>query len=256
MVSSAVGQLEAVIGLDSSVIGTIIGDLRNASSGGGGHVQTANKGGTGQTSYTKGDLLAATSSSVISKLAIGTDNQVLMVNSSTATGVAWGVPNTTKVTTSGSTVGIAFATNPPAAYSVLSVSITGSTLGTTNAIRSTTYINNYTGASGSVLLAARYGNNQVASIVFRSAAASVAGGRIDYTLIADNSALVQRGILELYLTGDQGINVGSIMGFRQQVQGVSSVNSSANQTMGLTMQAVTDSMGSLQVVGYTVEKIL
>lgn len=94
-VSSAVGQLEAVIGLTgaSSVLGTIEGDLRSASSGGGGHIQTAALGGTGQTIYTKGDLLIASSSSVLTKLAVGADNQVLAANSSVATGVSWVAPS-------------------------------------------------------------------------------------------------------------------------------------------------------------------
>lgn len=89
-VSSALGQVEAVIGTDASTIGTIIGDLRNPLSAGGGHVQTAVTGGTGQTTYTKGDLLAASSSSVLTKLAVGLDGAVLKANSSVATGVQWG----------------------------------------------------------------------------------------------------------------------------------------------------------------------
>lgn len=89
--SSAIGQLEAVVGLDgaSSVLGTVIGDLRSPASGGGGHVQTANKGGTGQTTYTKGDMLVATSSSVLAKLSVGNDNAFLAANSSVAGGVQW-----------------------------------------------------------------------------------------------------------------------------------------------------------------------
>lgn len=42
----------------------------------------ANKGGTGQTSYSTGDLLYASSSSALSKLTIGTEGKVLQVNSS------------------------------------------------------------------------------------------------------------------------------------------------------------------------------
>ena len=43
-VSSALGQVEAVIGVDgaNSVLGTIMSDLRNPDSPGGGHVQAAN----------------------------------------------------------------------------------------------------------------------------------------------------------------------------------------------------------------------
>lgn len=92
--SSAIGQLEAVVGLadSSSVLGTLIGDLRSPGSSGGGHIQAANTGGTGQTSYTKGDMLVAQSSSVISKLAIGSDALVLTADSSQATGVKWSSP--------------------------------------------------------------------------------------------------------------------------------------------------------------------
>lgn len=99
-VSSAVGQLEAVIGLAgaSSTIGTLIGDLRSPGSDGGGHVQTASKGGTGQTSFTKGDLLVASSASVLTKLAVGTAGQALIVDSAQPTGVKWGVPGATPVT--------------------------------------------------------------------------------------------------------------------------------------------------------------
>jgi hypothetical protein len=99
-VSSALGQVEAVIGLadSASVLGTIIGDLRSPNSAGGGHVQTAVKGGTGQTSFNKGDILVATSSSVLSKLAVGTDIQILKANSGTAIGLEWGAPSSFSTT--------------------------------------------------------------------------------------------------------------------------------------------------------------
>lgn len=90
-VSSAVGQIEQTIGLSaSSLIGTLYYDIRSPNSNGGGHVQTANKGGTGQTTFTKGDLLVATSSSVLSKLTVGANNQILIANSGAAAGVNWG----------------------------------------------------------------------------------------------------------------------------------------------------------------------
>lgn len=93
-VSSAVGQIEQTIGLStSSLVGTLYYDIRSPDSNGGGHVQTANKGGTGQTAYTKGDVLVASSSSVLTKLSVGaTDGLALVVDSSQATGVKWGNP--------------------------------------------------------------------------------------------------------------------------------------------------------------------
>lgn len=82
-------EIQAFVGTESSAIGTIFYDVRAAASDGGGHVQSANKGGTGQTSFTKGDLLVATSSSVLSKLAAGADGLALVADSSVAAGVAY-----------------------------------------------------------------------------------------------------------------------------------------------------------------------
>lgn len=87
-------NIEAIqnfVGIDgaSSVVGTLIYDVRSPASNGGGHVQTANKGGTGQTSYTKGDMLVGQSTSVLTKLAIGTDGAILTADSSQAVGMKW-----------------------------------------------------------------------------------------------------------------------------------------------------------------------
>lgn len=90
-------QIEAIqtfVGTLSSVEGTLIHDIRSPDSDGGGHVQSANKGGTGQTAYTKGDLLVASSSSVISKLQVGSDGQLVQADSTSPLGVKWGTGGT------------------------------------------------------------------------------------------------------------------------------------------------------------------
>lgn len=84
-------------GANASAIGTILYDVKAAGSNGGGHVQTANKGGTGQTQYAKGDILVAQSSSVLTKLAVGGNETVLVADSTTATGVKWGAAPTINV---------------------------------------------------------------------------------------------------------------------------------------------------------------
>jgi len=88
--NDAISALEKSVGTSASTLGTIIGDLRNTTSPGGGHVQTAVKGGTGQTSFTKGDVLIALNASTLSKLAVGDDTKVLTAKSTEATGVYWG----------------------------------------------------------------------------------------------------------------------------------------------------------------------
>lgn len=88
--NAGIEAVEAFVGTLSSTAGTLIYDIRSPSSNGGGHVQTAAKGGTGQTTFTKGDVLIAQSSSVLTKLAVGNDGAVLTANSSVATGIQWG----------------------------------------------------------------------------------------------------------------------------------------------------------------------
>ncbi len=88
--NSGLMQLEAVVGTTSSALGTLTYDVRAPTSNGGGHIQTANKGGTGQTIYAKGDLLVGQSTSVLSKLSIGLDSAVLVADSTQQSGVKWG----------------------------------------------------------------------------------------------------------------------------------------------------------------------
>lgn len=91
--NTALEELQTYIGVNTgasaSVIGTLLYDIKAPDSNGGGHIQTANKGGTGQTSFAKGDLLVASSSSVISKLTVGTTGYVLTADSSQSAGVKW-----------------------------------------------------------------------------------------------------------------------------------------------------------------------
>ena len=88
---SDVTQIENVIGVEgaSSVVGTLEYFAKSPASNGGGHVQTANKGGTGQTSFNKGDILVAQSSSVLSKLGVGANGQILVADSSQQVGIKW-----------------------------------------------------------------------------------------------------------------------------------------------------------------------
>lgn len=84
-----VTAIETFVGTLSSTAGSLIYDIRSANSAGGGHIQAPNTGGTGQTSFTKGDILIASSASVLTKLGVGTDGFGLMADSTQTTGVSW-----------------------------------------------------------------------------------------------------------------------------------------------------------------------
>lgn len=135
-VSSALGQVEAVIGVEgpSSVVGTFQYLVKSPASDGGGHIQTVNKGGTGLTSYTKGDLLVATSSSVLTKLSSGVDGRALVANSSVAAGMEWGTPRGGYILSAFNKTG---ATNSTTPVVLASTSILGGTLGLNGALRVT-----------------------------------------------------------------------------------------------------------------------
>ncbi len=63
-------------------------ECRNASNLTSGTLAVA-RGGTNVASYTKGDLLAASAATTLAKLTVGTNGQVLVADSSTATGLRW-----------------------------------------------------------------------------------------------------------------------------------------------------------------------
>ena len=76
----------------------------------------ATRGGTGTSTYAKGDLLAASSTTALSRLTTGTNGQVLRANSATTTGLEWGadfVGTVTSVSGSGA-ISVATGTTTPA----------------------------------------------------------------------------------------------------------------------------------------------
>lgn len=121
-IQTDVVAIETFVGTVSSTIGTLMYDIRAAASNGGGHIQTANKGGTGQTTYTKGDLLVASSQSVLAKLAVGSDGQAPIADSTASAGISWQGVATAQT--------LQNQTNTYAVASVLSASVYGITFPT------------------------------------------------------------------------------------------------------------------------------
>ena len=204
--NDGIEKLETFVGTLSSAVGTLMYDIRGAGSDGGGHVQGANKGGTGQTTFTKGDILVAQSSSVLSKLAVGANNDLLVADSSQDVGVKWTNTAVTRVATKH--VSIDTANGNTAFQSVMSVNIPGSTLGTAGVIRATIpletvkvgNINVGGGVVGSLDVNAQYGNSSVliTSILQQASVGAIMGDFLGECVVEIISASVvgsQRMIL-------------------------------------------------------------
>lgn len=262
-VSSAVGQIEAVIGLDSSVLGTIIGDLRNPASGGGGHVQTAVLGGTGQTTFSKGTTLVASGPSTLSKLAVGLDGQTYVADSSVATGIKWGSPSASKISAIASVVTFRW-NNGFSNASLISVTVPGSTLGTSNAIRLTSYARYIAagGGTGSILIRTTFGGGIVNSVMLRSNGNSPTSsfmGKIEYLLVANNNVSAQRAILNVSLDAPKdnwATTSASVIGFSLYDTNTSSVLSSANQVIGISAMGGSGDEAVLTLDSTIIEKIV
>lgn len=267
-VSSVLTQVQTVIGVEgaNSVVGTLEYLLKSPASDGGGHVQSANKGGTGQTSFTKGDLLVATSNSVISKLAIGADGTVLTANSSVAAGVNW-IPKGI-IAQSGSIA--TFGVSTVVESSVISVTVPGGTLSTNHAVRTTIYVTALTAGdpASSVLVSANYGGNRVASVLLSGTNdAQIADtnpppatGRIEYTLLANAATNAQQGIMLVDMARPKFAYTPStsIVSVYAQPIGSVVVDSTQNQTLGLTVRFSRSDLGGgsgIKISGYLVEGI-
>ena len=118
---SAVNVLFSAVGPIASTnvqaaIEEVSTECRNADNLTSGTVAVA-RGGTGLASYTKGDLLAASAATTLTKLGVGTNGHVLTADSAEATGLKWAAVTAgtvTDVTSSTGALTIATSTTTPA----------------------------------------------------------------------------------------------------------------------------------------------
>lgn len=117
------------------------------------------RGGTNTASYTKGDILVAQSSTVLTKVAVGTNGQVLTADSAQATGVKWAASSagTGTVTSVGATGSNGLfcttdTTNPITTTGTITVGIfdNGIPLAKLNTIANNTILGNNTGGAATM----------------------------------------------------------------------------------------------------------
>src|SRR3990167_4052921 len=267
--NDALEKLETFVGTASSAIGTLMYNIRAAASDGGGHVQAANRGGTGQTVYSQGDILVATSASTLARLAVGVDNQILQANSSVAAGINWVVNPGARVFVDNVIRNVASSTGETTMFST---SILGSTLGSSNVVRATTYFNPWAAENSSVLARYKYAGNTVASVLLIPRSSGSIFGTISHTIIA-STVSAQRHLVEVNLmsdiTGTQ--NMRGTIQFNPQdpsspsstmtvirglVRSTSSVDGSANRAYEGTIEVMTGNGTNMSILGTIVEKIV
>lgn len=249
-VSSAVGQIEAVIGVEgpNSIVGTLEYFIKSPDSSGGGHVQTASVGGTGQTSYTKGDILVATGPVTLAKLALGTQGQVLQVDTNQSSGLKYSNVVANKIAVRSSLVSYVKGQGSVAQV-LFAASILGSTLGTGNAVKFKGAVESISMDSGDTFtVIATYGPNSIASMtISTTVTGSIFGangmaiaGLIEGAITANGATNSQQGYMKVFATDVRaqptGVSTGQPGVFTGFVFGTSSVESSANQDLIITGQ--------------------
>jgi hypothetical protein len=116
------------------------------------------QGGTGQTTYTKGDVLAAANSTTLNKLAVGSDGQVLTADSTQTNGVKWATVSTLLDYQKAGSAIVGDGTDKP----VFTYTLPGSTLGAGKGVRIVTEMQHSTG-TGSVNYKIFFGSTQLLS---------------------------------------------------------------------------------------------
>lgn len=111
------------------------------------------RGGTSFSSYTKGDIIAASASGTLAKVAVGTDGQALIADSTQSAGVKWGVVTAGTVTSVSGTTPLS-VTNPTTTPVISIASATTSGTGVVQLTDSTNTTSSTTAATATAVKSA------------------------------------------------------------------------------------------------------
>jgi hypothetical protein len=125
-------------------------------------------GGTGQTTYTKGDILGATGPNALGKLAVGTDGQILQADAASPHGFRWFTLNTAASYLLGSVHTDVTVTGTTTETSLFSIVVPGGAMGINGVLRVRVHIptNNRT-ATNSIRL--KFGGSNVFAFAYTNA---------------------------------------------------------------------------------------
>lgn len=206
---------------------------------------------------TKGDIIGGTGSGGTSRLAVGTNGQVLSANSSETTGLIWSTLSyNKKITTATTDVAIA---NSATETTLVSATVTGGSLSTNNCIRAVVRVDTVQSVAATTDLTIRmkYGaTTVVTNTISNIGALSLGGGDITAYLYAAASATSQEGsVLADIQTNAINANDG-IVGVYNLAKGTAAETSSGDLTFTITAQFdAADASNTLTAIHSVVELI-
>ncbi len=203
----------------------------------------AANGGTGQTTYTKGDLLATPGATTLNKLPVGSNGQVLVADSSSTNGIKWAtvtgtgsVTDVSVVTANGVSGSVATSTTTPA----ITLTLGAITPTTVNGLTITSTTGTLTLTNGKTLSVANtlsFSGTDSSSVLFGT------GGTVAYTNVATLSSLTSIGTI------GTGVWQGTAVGVAYGGTGATSATAYAVLCGGTTSTGAFQSIASVGTSG-------
>lgn len=201
---------------------------------------------------TKGDILAGTGTGGTSRLAVGTDGQVLIASSGASTGLAWSsTPTLTynkKILNIYTNVAIATSS---AETTLATVSVAGGLLGTDNIIKGRLWISAIRGVnSGTTTFRLKYGATTLLTQTFNLGNSVYGSGYYDFELRATGATNSQEAQAFIFSMPNVVNNTFPVCLYDFATSGTAAIDSTSAQTLAVTAQySVSDVSNALTMSG-------